>query len=66
MDVHIEEMSSKVQAADSRALMTPDLMRQIVQAVLAAMQVAQVAESRRQAERRPQAGSVAQPHPWEK
>jgi hypothetical protein len=34
--------------------------------VLAELQVAQTADRQRQSERRLQAGSVPQPHPWEK
>jgi hypothetical protein len=66
MEVHVGEMSSTVRATDSVSLLTPSVLRQIVQAVLAELQVAQTADRQRQSERRLQAGSVPQPHPWEK
>lgn len=65
MEVHIEEMSSKVQAADTQSSLTPGVLRQIVQAVLAELQASEAADRRRQGERKLRAGSVAQPHPWQ-
>jgi hypothetical protein len=38
MDVHIQEVDSQVQALDSKSLLDPKVMRQIVQACMKAIQ----------------------------
>jgi hypothetical protein len=64
MDVHVGEMSSTVKATDSQSLLTPSVLRQIVEAVMAEMQVANATEQQAASERKLQNGSVAQPFPW--
>jgi hypothetical protein len=64
MDVHVGEMSSTVRATDSQSLLTPSVLRQIVEAVMAELQVAKATDQQRASERKLQAGSVAQPFPW--
>ncbi len=64
MDVHINEMNSSVRATDSQSLLAPSVLRQIVEAVLAELQVAQAAGQQRESERKLQSSSVAQPYPW--
>lgn len=47
MDVRINSMTSNIRATDSRAMLTPEVLNQIVQAVLTQLQE----EVRRDAER---------------
>ena len=51
MDVHVGEVNSTVRAADSRGMLSPQVMEQIVQAVLQRLQeeqqrAARIAEER--------------------
>ena len=66
MDIHINEIDSTVRATDSQALLSPPMLRQIVQAVLAELRDQQGAEQRRQAESRITAGAAATEHSWER
>jgi hypothetical protein len=56
MEVMIEEMSSKVNVADSASALGPDAMRQIVQMVLEELRQTQAADLRRAGERRLEGG----------
>jgi hypothetical protein len=64
MDVHIGEMNSTVKATDSQSLLSPSVLRQIIEAVMAELEVANATDRQRAGERRLQSGSVAQPYPW--
>lgn len=59
MDVHIGEVTSSVQAVDSEAWMNPDVMRQIVQQVLAELRRQEMQQDRRQRDTRLQQGSYS-------
>ena len=50
MDVQINELESHVNVVDDSALMSPDALRQIVLAVIAAMRNAQAHDQTRQSE----------------
>ena len=63
--IHINEMNSTIHATDSQGLLSPELLRQITQAVLAALKDQEAYEQRQAAERRIQAGSSVQHHSWE-
>ena len=51
MDVQINEMNSTIHATDSQALLSPELLRQITQAVLAALKEQEAYEQRQMRER---------------
>lgn len=51
MDVHIGEMNSTVRATDSQALLSPQLLNQIVKAVLERLREEQAHEQRVASER---------------
>jgi len=51
MDVHIGEVNTTVSATDSEALLSPRLMRRIVDAVLVELREQEAYERRRQQER---------------
>ncbi len=52
MDVHIGEVTSSVQATDSQSLLSPAILRQIVNAVLAELKRQEQEEMRRQSDTR--------------
>jgi len=56
MDVEIGEVLATVKAADATALLSPDVLRQIVQAVLRAVEDREAHERRVRAERRVSGG----------
>jgi hypothetical protein len=60
MDVHIGEITSSIHVSDSNALLSPELLRQIVSAVLAELNERRTHEERRQADRAVHAGAYAQ------
>ena len=65
MDVQINEMNSTIHATDSQALLSPELLRQITQAVLAALKEREGLEQRQQNERQIRPSSTPQAHSWE-
>lgn len=65
MNVHINEMNSTIHATDSQALLSPELLRQITQAVLAALKEQESYEQRRMNERQIRPSATAQSHTWE-
>jgi hypothetical protein len=65
MNVHVNEMNSTIHATDSGALLSPELLRQITQAVLAALREQQAYEQRRMDERQIRSSSSGQSHTWE-
>ncbi len=65
MDVQINEMNSTIHATDSQALLSPELLRQITQAVLAALKEREGLEQRQQKERQIRPSSSAQSPSWE-
>ncbi|MFQ5812405.1 MAG: hypothetical protein ACE5I2_04330 [Anaerolineae bacterium] len=52
MDVHIGEMNSTVRATDSQSLVSPQILDQIVRAVLERLREEQAREERAEADRR--------------
>lgn len=51
MDVHIGEITTSVQVSDTQSLLSPELLRQIISAVLAELNERRIYEERRQADR---------------
>ena len=56
MDVHIGEVTSTVRATDSQSMLSPAVLRQIVNAVLAELKRQEQEEMRRQSDTRLEAG----------
>lgn len=58
MEVNIDELVSNVHAVDGDTLLTPQVMRRIVQAVMTAMEQQQLHQQRTAAEQRVTSGVV--------
>ena len=66
MDVHIGEMNSTLRATDSQTLLSPQVLNQIVQAVLAQLRMEQAHDKRVASERRLRpAASAEETASWE-
>jgi hypothetical protein len=59
MDVHVGEMNSTVRVADSQALLSPQVLEQIVRVVLARVRDEQGRAGRAEDERRMRPGATA-------
>ena len=65
MDIHIGEMTSTVRATDSQALLSPELLEKIVNAVIEEFKDRAERDQRHKGEYNIQASASSQKHSWE-